>query len=713
MRIVDVAAFYTPEGGGVKTYIDRKLIVGPAAGHEIVVIAPGREDRVEERGPNARIIYLKAPQFPIDRKYHYFRDEVALHAALDAADPDLIEASSPWRSARLVGEWPGAAPRVLVMHADPLSAFAYRWFGKVASRDTIDRGFGWFWQHLIQLDALFLATITAGEDLTHRLEVGGMTNLITNPMGVTGGIFSPMLRDEGLRARLLERCDLGSDATLLLAAGRLAPEKRWPMVIEAVTAAGAKAPVGLILVGDGRWRARVARAASDNPHIHLISPIADRPELARLFASADALIHGCEAETFCMVAAEARASGLPLIAPDGGGAADQARQANGWLYAPGDPGSAAEAIERFVAAPRADVRARAVAAAPNVRTMDEHFDALFAYYETLVGSRRKEKVAARVRQAPVIAAIELGGTKVNVGVGNHPDQFVETTIIPTTTPAETLAAVTAFLQPHAGRFAAIGVASFGPVALDPEDVHWGSITATNKPHWSGTPIASSLARAFQVPIAFDTDVNGAALGEYRWGALAGARVGLYLTVGTGVGGGVLIDGRPLHGLVHPEMGHIRLKRADGDRFAGVCAFHGDCLEGLVAGPAIATRLGMTLSEVRHDHPARAQVIDDIGQGVASLVAALSPDRIVIGGGVAKTPGFHAAVVQRMRHWLGGYVVSPALERDGYLVPPQLGDRAGLAGGIALAHDLLDRHQTPAGERIEAIARITGDLSLTQ
>lgn len=690
MHIVDVAAFYTPEGGGVKTYIDRKLIVGPAAGHEITVIAPGLEDHVEERGPNARVVYLKAPRFPIDRKYHYFRDEVALHSALDEARPDLIEASSPWRSARLVGEWPGAAPRVLVMHADPLSAFAYRWFGKVASRETIDRGFGWFWQHLIQLDALFLATITAGDDLTRRLRAGGMTNVVTNPMGVTGGIFSPNLRDEGLRARLLERCDLRPEATLLLAAGRLAPEKRWPMVIEAVTAAGGKVPVGLVLVGDGRWRTRVARAAADNPHIHLISPITDRAELARLFASADALIHGCEAETFCMVAAEARASGLPLIAPDGGGAADQARQAHGWLYAPGDAGSAADAIQAFAAAPRAAIRARAVAAAPHMRTMDEHFDALFGYYETLVGPQ-SGKVAARVRQARVIAAIELGGTKVTVGVGNHPDRFAETTNIPTTTPGETLAAVTAFLRPHAGRFAAIGVASFGPVALDPTDPHWGSITATNKPHWSGTPIASPLATAFDVPVAFDTDVNGAALGEYRWGALAGTKVGLYLTIGTGVGGGVLIDGRPLHGLVHPEMGHIRLKRTTEDSFPGLCNFHGDCLEGLVCGPAIKLRLGATLSEVTSNDAERARVIDDIGQGVASLVAALSPDGIVIGGGVAKAPGFHAAVAARMRYWLNGYVVSPRLDRDDYLVAPQLGDRSGLAGGIALAQDLLDRH----------------------
>ena len=388
MKIVDVAAFYSPEGGGVKTYIDRKLKAGPAAGHEIVIIAPGPDNRVEERGPDARIIFLDQPRFPLDHKYHYFRDEVALHATLDREQPDILEASSPWRSARLVGEWPGAAPRVLIMHADPLSAYAYRWFGGIATRETIDKQFGWFWRHLLRLDTQFAATVTAGESLTTRLVEGGMTNVVTNPMGVADRVFAPVHRDEALRARLLARCDLPPDATLLLAAGRHAPEKRWPMVIDAVRAAGTRAPVALVLVGDGRDRARTVRAAGDDPHIHLLSPISDRLELARLFASADALIHGCEAETFCMVAAEARASGLPLICPDGGGAADQARDSGGWTYASGDGASATDAILSYTASDRAAARDRAVAAAPFVRTMDEHFTDLFALYRAIVQTNR-------------------------------------------------------------------------------------------------------------------------------------------------------------------------------------------------------------------------------------------------------------------------------------------------------------------------------------
>lgn len=678
MRIVDVAAFYAPDGGGVKTYIDRKLAAGPAAGHEIVVIAPGPEDAVEERGPGARIVYLAAPTFPLDRKYRYFRDEDALHAAIDAAAPDIVEASSPWRSARLAGEWPGRCPRVLVMHADPLSAFAYRWFGGVASRQTIDRGFGWFWHHLLTIDPLFDVTITAGDDLTQRLIEGGMRHVVTNPMGVTDAVFSPTMRDEGLRARLLERCDLGPEATLLVAAGRLSAEKRWPMVIEAVTAAGVEAPVGLVLVGDGRHRAKVARAAADNPHIQLLSPIGDRPELARLFASGDALIHGCEAETFCMVAAEARASGLPLIAPNGGGAADQARQADGWLYEPASAASATAAIAAYLASPRHEVRARAVAAAPSVRTMDAHFAELFAYYETLV--RPAPRLAPDSRH---FGAIELGGTKVNVAVGTDAGAILAETTIPTTTPEATLAAVDAFLATHAP-LSAIGVASFGPVVLDPAAPDWGSIARTTKPGWSDIDIVRRLERRFGVPVAFDTDVAGAALGEYRSGALAGTRTGLYLTVGTGIGGAAVVDGRPLGGASHPEMGHIRVKRAADDAFAGTCPFHGDCLEGMASGPAILARCDATLSDA--DDADRFRIIDDLGQGLASLVTALAPDRVVIGGGVAKAPGFHRDVAARMRAWLGGYL--PAAERDGYVVPPALGDRAGVAGALAMAAALV-------------------------
>jgi fructokinase len=286
---------------------------------------------------------------------------------------------------------------------------------------------------------------------------------------------------------------------------------------------------------------------------------------------------------------------------------------------------------------------------------------------------------------PLVAAVEMGGTKINLAVGTGSGDLRAETIIPTTDPQTTMAGIIDFLSAQSG-IEAVGVAAFGPVCLDTTSSEWGNITATTKPGWSNTPVASAIAATTGLPVAFDTDVNGAALGECRWGALKGCEVGLYLTVGTGVGGGVVIDGRPLHGRIHPEMGHIRLKRTADDDFAGVCPFHGDCLEGLVAGPAVLARLGHSLSHTEPGDAGRALVIDALGQGLATLVLTLSPHKIVIGGGVAKTPGFHTEATARLIHWLGDYVAIP----ERFVVPPTLGDHAGVAGGLALAQDLLER-----------------------
>ena len=387
MRIVDVCAFYAPSGGGVKTYVERKLRAGAQAGHEIIILAPSDSSQVVEAG-GGKIVMLPARRFPLDRRYSYFDDEASLHAMLDRLQPDLVEASSPWASAAMVARWQGNAPRALIMHADPLSAYAYRWFGPILSRETIDRGFDWFWRHLRRLDESFDLVVSASDSLSQRLEAGRLKRVMTLPMGVEPGHFSPARRNETLRARLLERCGLRPDATLLLGVGRHAPEKRWPMVIDAVASAGFSTPVGLVLVGDGRDRGRVRRAAANNPHIQLLAPIHDRSALAELLASADALVHGCEAETFCMVAAEARASGLPVIVPDEGGASDQARSGGGLLYRAGQADSLAAAIIDFTRGGPAGHRRIAARLAPSVMTMDDHFDRLFSAYARMAEARR-------------------------------------------------------------------------------------------------------------------------------------------------------------------------------------------------------------------------------------------------------------------------------------------------------------------------------------
>lgn len=386
MRIVDVCAFYTPTGGGVRTYIDRKLAAGPAMGHDVTIIAPGAATRVEPRGPSARIVWLENPIFPFDRNYRYFVDEPGLHAAITAARPDMLEASSPWRSASMVARWPGAAPRSLFMHADPLAAFAYRWFEGLASPAIVDKGFDWYWKHLLRLDKEFGMTVSACTSLTDRLTAGGLRRVVTNPMGIDPHVFSPALRDEALHADLLRRCGLGPDATLLLGVGRHAPEKRWRMIVEAVMSAAYHRPIGLVIVGSGRDSGKIRRTMGGNPHIHLAERTSDRAEMARFMASADALIHGSESETFCLVAAEARASGLPLITPDRGAAADHARASNGIVFASGDAVSAAAAIGRFV-----DARAAGtLTPAPDepVRTMDDHFADLFAAFEAMIAAER-------------------------------------------------------------------------------------------------------------------------------------------------------------------------------------------------------------------------------------------------------------------------------------------------------------------------------------
>jgi len=398
LRIVDVCAFYTPHGGGVKTYVERKLRAAPALGHEVIILAPGETDSVTEIGRGGRLVTIAAPTLALDRKYRWFDNEQRLHAALDQLQPDLVEASSPWSSASMVGRWQGSAPRALVMHADPLAAYAYRWFGRVASIATIDRGFGRFWRHLRSLDSLFDLVVSASGGLSDRLTAGGLTKVTTQPMGVEPGVFSPTHRSTALRREMLAQCGLGEDATLLLGVGRFAAEKRWPMVLRAAAAASATGygrPVGLMLIGNGndRARAQLEKIAAGPGHIAIGAPVTDRARLAAMLASGDALVHGCEAETFCMVASEARASGLPLIVPDRGGAHDQQLPGAGLSYASGNQQALTRAIDQFVDRGVALQRQRAIAAA-GVRTMDQHFAALFAQYAALAPSVDRIAIAA-------------------------------------------------------------------------------------------------------------------------------------------------------------------------------------------------------------------------------------------------------------------------------------------------------------------------------
>jgi alpha-1,6-mannosyltransferase len=389
MKIVDVCEFYAPQGGGVRTYIHGKLAIGARLGHEIVVIAPGPHDEEICYPGGGRVIFIKAPPLPFDKRYGMFWDAAPVHALLDAERPDVLEASSPWRGAWVARSWRGPALRSMFMHHDPLSAWAYRWFDGIASRETVDRQFEWFWRYLRKMCDGYEVVVCAAPSLTKRLTDGGIRGAVTLPLGIDAGVFSPSLRDPQLRAQLLARCNLPESATLLLGIGRHTPEKRWPCVVDGVAAVAANRPLGLVLVGNGHQQDVVLGYVAGNPHIHMLEPIRDRPLLARVMASSDALIHGSAAETFGLVASEALASGLPLILPNAGAVADIADPAFSETYTPGNPRAAAAAIERMLDRDQVQLRAATYAAAGSARTLDEHFYELFDVYQAGLNHDRK------------------------------------------------------------------------------------------------------------------------------------------------------------------------------------------------------------------------------------------------------------------------------------------------------------------------------------
>ena len=286
--------------------------------------------------------------------------------------------------------------------------------------------------------------------------------------------------------------------------------------------------------------------------------------------------------------------------------------------------------------------------------------------------------------APLVAGVELGGTKCIAILASGPDSILEEVRVPTTRPEETLPALEAALDQWRG-FASIGIASFGPVSIDRAAPNYGAITSTPKPHWANTDVARRLEARYGVPTGFHSDVVGAALAEARWGAGRGLADLAYVTVGTGVGAGLVAHGRPVDGLTHSELGHIRPPRLPGDDWAGACPFHGACVEGLAAGPAIAARTGLKGEDLPINHPAWDGVVAALSHLFATLALTGVPRRIVLGGGVLVGNDF---LLTRLREAtaasLGGYVALPEVEdMETYLVPAALGGRAGPLGAVVL------------------------------
>lgn len=293
-----------------------------------------------------------------------------------------------------------------------------------------------------------------------------------------------------------------------------------------------------------------------------------------------------------------------------------------------------------------------------------------------------------------IAGIEMGGTKCVCLLGSGPGALEETVRIPTTTPDETMAAIDTVLarwQQDGAGFEALGVAAFGPLDLDTSSPGYGSITTTSKHGWRDTPVALRLKERFGVPVGITTDTIGAALAEGRWGAGVGLRDFVYITVGTGVGAGVIVNGQPALGLNHPELGHLRIPRLAGDAWPGSCPYHGDCVEGLASGSAITARLGRAGDAVGSDDPVWDSVAHALAMMLHAVVLTTVPQKIIMGGGVMSAqPHLFARIADRLRNSLAGYVAAPAIAEglERYIVPPGLGPMAGPLGAVAVALDAL-------------------------
>jgi fructokinase len=281
----------------------------------------------------------------------------------------------------------------------------------------------------------------------------------------------------------------------------------------------------------------------------------------------------------------------------------------------------------------------------------------------------------------MLGAIEAGGTKCVLAVGPAPGAIIARHVIATRDPDTTLAEAASWFE-HQEKITALGIASFGPVDLDPQSATWGHIGKTPKPHWTARDIAGFFRHRLAVPVGLDTDVNGAALAEFYHGAGRGTGSLAYVTVGTGIGGGIIIDGRPVHGAAHPEMGHIFPRRRIDDRdFAGICPYHGDCLEGLASGPAIMARWRASLSDLPVDHIAHDIIADYLAQLAHSIFAMTACSTIVFGGGVAKTAGLIDRIAVRAAVIDAAYLPGGTRHR---IVPPMLGDDAGIVGAMMLA-----------------------------
>ncbi len=387
MKIIDIAEFYSDQGGGVKTYINQKLIAGSAMGHEIVVLAPGKKAGEEERH-GGRVIWVPGPKLPVDPRYYILWREKMVHEILDREKPDVVEGSSPWTGGWFAARWKGDAVKTFIFHQDPVAVYPHTFLGRLMSYTRVDKLFKFYWSYLENLSKRFDATIVSGKWLADRLSKFHIKNPVAVPFGIDKSLSRPDRRKSEIRKNLLEQLGLPEDATLLMGISRHHPEKRLGTIFEGFRLASQEKKMGLVIFGDGPFRWVIKRQARGIKHLKLMGFTSDREQLADTLSSADYFVHGSAAETYGLVVAEAICSGLPVIVPAYGGAGDLADSEYSEVYEPGDASDLSKAILRMLQRDREKmVAACAEASKSTIGTMDDHFRMLFKAYQDMLDSK--------------------------------------------------------------------------------------------------------------------------------------------------------------------------------------------------------------------------------------------------------------------------------------------------------------------------------------
>ena len=383
MKIVDVAEHYAPEGGGVKTYIHNKMKAAQVFGHELIIIAPGRENRVEQK-LGAKIYWVKGPRLNVDKRYGVFRNQQAVHQILDEVSPDIVEGGSVWRGGEMVAKWQGKAKKVWVFHQDFVAAYGHSLFDRYMSRDTIDTLFYPFWRKLRRVSQGYHSTVVAGEWLAKRLNKFRIKNPVAIPFGIDKSFFSSERRNSDVRSKLLNLCGRTEDVPLMITVSRFHPEKRLRCLFDAIAKVNQSRPIAHVVFGEGVLLNRHRRFAEKTPGIRLAGFTDNRDELADALASSDILLHGSAAETFGLGVAEGLCSGLPVVGPSTGGVSDLIADRYGVTYSAGNAKDCARAVEQALQKSYQNWKPIIAEQAQNIKTTQGHFETLFEYYEGLL-----------------------------------------------------------------------------------------------------------------------------------------------------------------------------------------------------------------------------------------------------------------------------------------------------------------------------------------